>query len=187
MYSDAPIITEPREGTAVEEKREILLRWSWNGLLGADEYFDVKIRPDGQNRSTYVAWVKANAHDLTANLSPGRYYWSVQVIKGYYNNNSGAPEDRVLEAYLSPESEPRLLVVVKHEKRKTATPTRRPDLSDDSSEVTPEATSEATSEATPEATSGAPLESSPDASSGDSSSDPPDSESNDLSGWISTG
>ncbi len=112
-YDNAPIITEPRAGTVVEEGREILLRWSWNGLLGPNEHFDVKVRPDGQSRSAYVAWEEAEAHDFKANLSPGRYFWSVQVIKGYYRNDSGEPEDRVFEAYLSPESEPRLIIVGK--------------------------------------------------------------------------
>jgi hypothetical protein len=121
---EAPIITEPREGTIVEEKKEILLRWSWNGALGPDEYFDLKIRPDGQTKSAYVAWEKANAHDWQANLAPGRYFWSVQIIKGYYKNNSGEPEDRVLEAYLGPESEPRLIIVNK--KAPTKTPTKSP-------------------------------------------------------------
>lgn len=145
-YTTAPIITEPRDGAVVEEGREILFRWSWNGLLGPNEHFDVKVRPDGQSRSAYVAWEDAEAHDFQAVLPPGRYYWTVQVIKGYYQNNSGEPEDRVFEAYLSPESEPRLIIVAEKqkEKRKTATPTPtptdRPTVSANSSQETPAAT-----------------------------------------------
>jgi hypothetical protein len=112
-YETRPILTEPRSEAVVEEQRQILLRWSWNGLLGPNEHFDLKIRPDGQNRSVYVAWAEAEAYDLQANLAPGRYLWSVQVIRGYYQNDSGRPEDRVFETFLSPESEPRLLIVTK--------------------------------------------------------------------------
>jgi hypothetical protein len=142
-YTAAPIIIEPRVGAIVEEQREILLRWSWNGLLKAGEYFDIKIRPDGQTRSAYVAWEQGTAHDLVANLAPGRYYWSVQIVKGYYQNNSSEPEDRVFETFLSPESEPRLIIVAKHEDREpTRTPTRRPDLNPDLDEPTPTPTVE---------------------------------------------
>ncbi len=142
MYDNAPILTEPPEGTVVEEGREILLRWSWNGLLGANEHFDVKVRSDGQSRSAYVAWEEAEVHDFKANLPPGRYFWSVQVIKGYYRNDSGEPEDRVFEAYLSPESQPRLIIVAKKEERKTRTPTpveERPTVPPDITGGTPDA------------------------------------------------
>lgn len=122
MYAAAPIITAPRAGTVVEEGRQILLFWGWNGLLGPGEYFDVKIRPDGRSRAAYVAWEQATAHDLTATLPPGRYFWTVQVVKGYYQNNSGQPEDRVLEAYLSPESEPRLLIVAQRNNHRRDNP-----------------------------------------------------------------
>jgi hypothetical protein len=150
-YPAAPVITEPREGVIVEEGRELLLRWSWNGILRSDEYYDLKIRPDGQDRSAYVAWERGEAHDLQANLAPGRYYWTVQIIKGYYKNNSGEPEDRVFEAFLSPESKPRLLIVAAKEKDEertpTPTPTERPDLSPDNpTEATPEATDTPTSD-----------------------------------------
>jgi len=135
-YANAPIILEPVDGTVVLEQREILLHWSWNGLLKADEYFDIKIRPDGQSRSAYVAWERGTGHTLLANLAPGRYTWTVQVVKGYYKNNSGEPEDRVFTDYLSPESEPQLLIVDKKrssddDDRKTPTytptPTSTPD------------------------------------------------------------
>ncbi len=110
-YEDAPVLISPVEGAVVEEKREMLLQWSWNGLLAENEHFDVKIRPDGQDRSAYVAWEVGEGHNFVANLTPGRYYWSVQVIQGYYQNDSGHPEDRVFEAFLSPESEERLIIV----------------------------------------------------------------------------
>ena len=141
QHTDAPIIVDPAIGTVVEEGREILLHWGFNGILAPDEYFDIKIKPDGQTRSAYVGWEKGLSHNLVANLAPGRYYWSVQVLKGYYKNNSGEPEDRVFEAFTSPESEPRLIIVAKKETRRpTPTPTRRPDLDSDSSDENTEET-----------------------------------------------
>ena len=72
---------------------------------------DIKIRPDGQDRSAYVAWEEGLGHDLQANLAPGRYFWTVQIVQRYYKNDVKAPENRVFEAFLSPESEPRLIIV----------------------------------------------------------------------------
>lgn len=126
-YDEAPIISEPVEGTVVEEGKEILLRWSWNGLLGSNERYDIKMRPDGQSRSAYVAWEDGTAHDFRADLAPGRYYWSVQVIRGTYKDGIIEPENRIFETFLSPESEPRLIIVAaKEEKKKTPTPTPTP-------------------------------------------------------------
>jgi|GEM_PF-5090034 len=130
-HPDAPILLDPRAGTVVEEGREILLHWSWNGILGPNEHFDIKIRPDGQDRSAYVAWEEGMGHDFQANLAPGRYFWSVQIVWGYYQNDVKAPENRVFEAFLSPESEPRLIIIAArdddHDNDKpTKTPTPDP-------------------------------------------------------------
>ena len=125
-HPDAPIILDPRAGTVIEEGREILLHWSWNGILGPNEHFDIKIRPDGQDRSAYVAWEEGLGHDFQANLSPGRYFWSVQIVQGYYENGVKAPENRVFEAFLSPESEPRLIIVAEKDDDDDDEPTRTP-------------------------------------------------------------
>lgn len=130
-HPDAPIILDPRAGTVVEVGREILLHWSWNGILGPNEHFDIKIRPDGQDRSAYVAWEEGTGHDFQANLAPGRYFWSVQIVQGYYENDVKAPENRIFEAFLSPESEPRLIIVAARDDdddddKPTKTPTPDP-------------------------------------------------------------
>ena len=106
-----PLTIEPEAGTVVEQGRNILLAWSWEGTLKADEHFDIKIRPDGQTSSAYVAWAEEMSLDWQADLVPGRYYWSVQVIRGTYKNGSRKPEDRMFEAFLGPESEPQLIIV----------------------------------------------------------------------------
>jgi hypothetical protein len=127
-YDEAPIIIEPPEGTIVEEGKEILLHWGWNGLLGSNERYDIKIRPDGQTRSAYVAWEDGVSHNFLANIAPGRYYWTVQVIKGIYKDSIVEPENRQLEAFLSPESKPRLIIIAakSEEREKTPTPTPTP-------------------------------------------------------------
>jgi len=127
QHAEAPIISAPRQGAVVEQGREILLQWSWNGILKSNEYFDIKIKPDGQTRSAYVAWERGEGHTLKADLAPGRYYWTVQLLQGHYKNNSGEPEDRIFEAFTSPESEPRLLIVAARDdddddRRKTPPP-----------------------------------------------------------------
>ncbi len=132
QHNEAPLIIDLAPGAVVVEEREILLHWGWNGFLRKEEYFDIKLKSDGQNRSAYVRWERGQAHNLVANLAPGRYWWSVQVVQGYYQNNSNQPEDRVFEAFTSPESEPHLIIVVKKEEAKTPTPrptTDHPDLS----------------------------------------------------------
>ena len=107
----APLILEPENGTVVEEGRNILLRWAWEGSLMDNQHFDLKIRPDGDTASAYVTWGETDSFAWQANLRPGRYYWSVQVIQGYYKGGIQEPENRVFEAFLGPESESRLIIV----------------------------------------------------------------------------
>ncbi len=107
-YTVAPIITGPRAGINVVQNRRILLEWFWNGTLAADEFFDIKLRPDGQPASRYVAWEAADAHEFFAPLPPGRYFWSVQVLRGYITNDG----TRVFESFVGPESQPQLIIVL---------------------------------------------------------------------------
>jgi hypothetical protein len=111
-YPEAPIIISPREGEVVAKDRETLLHWGWNGiLLQPDEYYEVKIRPDGSSRSAYIAQERGLSHNFITRLGGGRYYWTVQIVKGYWINNSGHPDDWTFEGFRSPESEPRLIIV----------------------------------------------------------------------------
>lgn len=111
-YPEAPIIISPREGAIVAKNQETLLHWSWNGvLLQPDEYYEVKLRPDGQSRSVYIAQERGLSHELKPNLAGGRYYWTVQIAQGYWLNNSGHPDDWRFIRFRSPESEPRLIII----------------------------------------------------------------------------
>lgn len=111
-YPETPIIISPHEGAVVAKDREILLHWGWNGLLlEPDEYYEVKVRPDGNPRSAYIAQERGLSHNFVARLGGGRYYWTVQIVKGHWLNTSGHPDDWVFEGFRSPESEPRLIIV----------------------------------------------------------------------------
>ena len=111
-YTIAPVITGPRAGAQVLQNRRIVLRWFWNGLLAENEYFDVKIRPEAQPKSAYTAWESADVHAFSATLPPGRYFWTVQVLRGQYRHPAGLPEDRVFESFAGPESAPRLIEIL---------------------------------------------------------------------------
>lgn len=111
-YPEAPITIAPHEQAVVAKGREILLHWSWNGLLvEPNQYFEVKLRPDGQSRSVYIAQERGQAHNLKANLGDGRYLWTVQIVQGHFINNSGHADDWVFEGFRSPESAPRMIIV----------------------------------------------------------------------------
>lgn len=110
-YTEAPVNIAPPEGAVVEQGFGTLLQWSWNGLLGPGEYFEVKIRPDQQPRSAYIAQELGEGHQFPANLGPGRYQWTVQIVQGHFINDSGHPDDWVFEGFRSPESTPSLLII----------------------------------------------------------------------------
>ena len=71
-YATAPIIISPREGVIVAKGEETSLHWSWNGLLTRpDEFFEVKLVPDGLSRSAYIARERGLGHDFRVNLGGG--------------------------------------------------------------------------------------------------------------------
>lgn len=111
-YADAPIIISPREEAIIAKGEETTLHWSWNGLMARpDEFFEIKLVPDGLSRSAYIARERGLGHDFRVNLGGGRYRWTVQIVQGYYKNNSGHPDDWVFERFRSPESESRLIII----------------------------------------------------------------------------
>ena len=68
----------------------IELRWSWNGSLGQDEHYDVRVWREG-GEHLGVAWSKepfyflnmlSQQERLTQPEPRGTYYWSVAVIRG---------------------------------------------------------------------------------------------------------
>lgn len=75
----APELVAPEDGTSTSVP--VTLRWSWNGTLGPDEYFDVRLWQAGQPHYG-IAWTKAPEFVLNDTSRQGTYFWSVAVVRG---------------------------------------------------------------------------------------------------------
>lgn len=94
-----PVLLSPEDGAHFAAGIPAELRWSWAGDLAADEYYDVRVWPEGEPH-TGVAWTKEPYLQFTG--EPGiAYRWAVAVIRGQ--------EGQMLEQ-LSAESEARSLL-----------------------------------------------------------------------------
>ncbi len=67
-----------------------VLRWHYPGQLAADEYFDIKIKPFGQEESVFVDWSKSNEYTLHSwsGWQPGLYTWQIGIVKGYLDGDT---------------------------------------------------------------------------------------------------
>jgi len=93
----APLLVEPANG-AQFGGGQVWLRWRWDGQLGPDEHFDVRVWREGQPHFG-VAWTEQPEHLLNLDaMNEGWYHWSIAVIRG---------RDGKWEKDLSPESEAR--------------------------------------------------------------------------------
>lgn len=107
----APVPVSPASGAEFVKGTHAELRWNWNGDLAADEYFDVRVWPEGAPHHG-VAWTKERSYQATG--QPGiAYYWAIAVIRG---------QDGQAQAQLSPESEARRLVWIVPTPTPTPTP-----------------------------------------------------------------
>ncbi|MBC7236766.1 MAG: hypothetical protein H5T69_13080 [Chloroflexi bacterium] len=59
---------------------QLELRWSWEGILGEDDYFDVRVWPLGAPKQG-IAWTKETQY-IERNLASGWYSWTVVVVRG---------------------------------------------------------------------------------------------------------
>jgi len=78
-----PYIYSPPDG--VDVFGDTILRWKFKGELASDEYFDIKIRPYGSERSAFVDWTKSTEYTLRpwSGWQPGIYTWEIGIIKGH--------------------------------------------------------------------------------------------------------
>ncbi len=95
----APVLVSPEDGARFPAGTEVPVRWTWDGELGADEHFDVRLWQEGAPHHG-VGWSKEGTYGVIG--EPGvTYYWSVAVIRG---------KDGQMLEQLSPESPPRKLL-----------------------------------------------------------------------------
>ena len=85
-----PVPQQPDDGARLEGRGTIELGWGWNGTLGQDEYYDVRVWREGKDHLG-VAWAKEpfyslnmlNQDDrLVKPEAQGTYYWAVAIIRG---------------------------------------------------------------------------------------------------------
>lgn len=95
----APVLLSPEDGARFPGGTEVVIHWAWEGELGADEHFDVRLWKEGAPHYG-VGWSKEHRYAVVG--EPGvTYYWSVAVIRG---------EGGQMLEQLSPEGPPRKLV-----------------------------------------------------------------------------
>jgi len=72
-------LLEPPDGATLN--RNFFLRWKWEGELGPDEHFDVRVWREGKPHYG-IAWTKDPEYLLGPNLKRGKYYWSIAIVRG---------------------------------------------------------------------------------------------------------
>lgn len=104
----APVLVQPDNYAFLSHAggSNYAMRWTWDGILQAGEWFDVRIWAPGMPNYG-VAWTKAPVYlfDICLKVS-GYYYWSIAVVRG---------EDGVWQGDLSPESTPRQFAVSRND------------------------------------------------------------------------
>jgi hypothetical protein len=96
-----PVLIQPEDIVFLSQEADTryLMHWMWDGMLEADEWFDIRIWQAGLPHYG-VAWTKEPEYEYDICLKGnGQFYWSVAVIRG---------EDGQWLADLSPEASPRL-------------------------------------------------------------------------------
>jgi hypothetical protein len=90
----APALVSPYEGARLEGA-EIILSWEWARELGADQFFEVILRPAGDDPEARTL-TRVERHMVSIGAD-GWYAWSVRVVDG---------QDRQNPEPLSPEAAP---------------------------------------------------------------------------------
>lgn len=94
----APVLLSPHDGAQFAAGQAVPVRWTWDGDLGEDEYYDVRLWQEGAPHYG-VGWSKESTYGVVG--EPGTtYYWSIAVIRG---------RDGQMLEQLSPESPPRTI------------------------------------------------------------------------------
>ncbi len=94
----APVLIAPDDDARFATGERVTVRWTWDGELGPDEYFDVRLWQEGAPHYG-VGWSREEMYGVVGEPNV-TYYWSIAVIRGQ--------DGRMLEQ-LSPQSPPRRL------------------------------------------------------------------------------
>jgi serine/threonine protein phosphatase PrpC len=86
----APVLDQPDDGATIKDAETVMLEWHWDGTLGPDDHFDVRVWREGQDHLG-VAWTEEPFCALhmpslgSRLLQPdpkGRYEWAIAVVRG---------------------------------------------------------------------------------------------------------
>ncbi len=95
----APVLIAPEDKAEIAPGAYANLWWAWDGVLAADEYFDVRFWQKGEPHNG-VAWTKQGFYGVKGEAGK-TYYWAIAVIRGQGG--------RIIEQ-LSPESKAHRLI-----------------------------------------------------------------------------
>ena len=108
----SPVLVVPKANASISEPT--LLEWSWNGVLQADEYFDVRVWREGEPANG-IAWTKDRSYEFDPrSKASGNYFWNIVVIHG---------QDSKMLSELSQMATPRRLNINREEEASTDKPT----------------------------------------------------------------
>ena len=74
---------------------QVRLTWEWDGQLGEDEYFSVRIRPEGDPKPPACCHPHTKERQHSGNLygcTSGKHYWSVIVAREDPESRTGWKE-----------------------------------------------------------------------------------------------
>lgn len=92
----APELIKPQSGESIQAPN-IRLEWDWDGELGENDYFDVRVWLEGEPGHSGIAWSEEEEWQIDPREWPvGKYFWSIAVIRG---------RDGKVERVLSKESQ----------------------------------------------------------------------------------
>jgi hypothetical protein len=85
--ASAPELVDPPDGTAISIRIRLDHAWTWDGVLGPDDYFQVEVWNSYNDFSTPidVAWVKVSTYKYDSNPNPAygvEYRWRITVVRG---------------------------------------------------------------------------------------------------------
>lgn len=78
----APVLVSPDEGTSFPARQDVKLEWKWERDLAEDEFFQVRIRPEGGQEFNKMNRTKASYQFVPVSrlTHAGTYEWQVAIV-----------------------------------------------------------------------------------------------------------